>query len=204
MDDSYSACRYMGHGLRKMGGKQGDSKQIRSRDAFGRNSYCYTEEFVPLQDEMGRDLVCMENMQQSPFSPGEEGSPVPGVESFQDPDHDPQLAAVFKHVHYPYDSDKLQGQENLQTVQNIASYMKRNPRTFVFIEGHCDQRGAQAYNLALGARRANTVRSILVAEGVPAERLFTVSYGKEYPVDPAQNETAWAKNRRAQFKVYQR
>jgi len=114
------------------------------------------------------------------------------------------LSAVFEHIHFPYDSEKIQGQQNLQAIQAIASYMKRHPNTYVFIEGHCDERGPQAYNLALGTRRANSVRTILVAEGVDPERLFTVSYGKERPLVQGHDDEAWRINRRAQFKIYER
>ena len=67
----------------------------------------------------------------------------------------------------------------------------------VLIEGHCDERGTEQYNLALGDRRANAVKNYLVALQVPADRLLTISYGEERPVDPGHDEAAWAKNRRA-------
>ena len=79
--------------------------------------------------------------------------------------------------------------------------MKKNPRWVVTIEGHCDERGTAEYNLALGERRANTARDYLVSLGIPAARVKTVSYGKEFPFDPAHNEGAWAKNRRAHFVI---
>lgn len=69
----------------------------------------------------------------------------------------------------------------------------------VQIEGHCDERGSAEYNLALGERRARSAMNYLVTLGVPAERLFTISYGKEKPIDPGHNENAWSKNRRDQF-----
>ncbi len=67
------------------------------------------------------------------------------------------------------------------------------------IEGHCDERGTAEYNLALGERRANSAKKYLVSLGIPADRLSTISYGKEMPLDPGHNEEAWAKNRRAHF-----
>jgi len=205
-DDTNTCGRYVGQGFRSLGGKHGDSRQVRCREDFCRPQlYGFQEEdFVPLQDEHGEDMICMEAIQQPRTSPGDAGSSIPGIESFRNPDNDPMLSAVFEHIHFPYDSEKIQGQQNLQATQAIASYMKRHPNTYVFIEGHCDERGPQAYNLALGTRRANSIRTILVAEGVDPERLFTVSYGKERPLVQGHDDEAWRINRRAQFKIYER
>jgi len=76
-----------------------------------------------------------------------------------------------------------------------ASWLKRYPAVQVRIEGNCDERGTQEYNLALGARRANAVREYLIAHGVEAARITTVSYGKEKPIDPGAGEQAEAHNR---------
>ena len=69
------------------------------------------------------------------------------------------------------------------------------------VEGHCDERGTAEYNLALGERRAIAARAYLVSLGIPADRLRTVSYGKEFPFDPGQDEAAFSKNRRAHFVI---
>ncbi len=82
--------------------------------------------------------------------------------------------------------------------------MRFHPNIYIFIEGHTDERGPQAYNLALGSRRANTVRNLLINEGVDPDRLFTISYGKERPVILERHEEGWAKNRRGEFKIYER
>lgn len=78
-----------------------------------------------------------------------------------------------------------------------AQYLMAYPAITATIEGHCDERGTRDYNLALGERRANAAKNYLVSLGVPAERLSTVSYGKERPVALGSNESAWAQNRRA-------
>jgi len=78
-----------------------------------------------------------------------------------------------------------------------AQWFAANPGTTATIEGHADERGTREYNLALGARRANSVRAFLIAQGVDANRLRTVSYGKERPVALGSDERAWAQNRRA-------
>ena len=80
-----------------------------------------------------------------------------------------------------------------------GALLKRNATWTITIEGHCDERGTAEYNLALGERRAIAARAYLISLGLPAERLRTVSYGKEFPFDPGHDEAAMAKNRRAHF-----
>src|SRR5262252_7753931 len=82
-----------------------------------------------------------------------------------------------------------------------ASVLKQHPTWGVTIEGHCDERGTAEYNLALGDRRAAAAVQYLRSLGIPAERLKTVSYGKEFPFDPGHDEGAWSKNRRAHFVI---
>jgi len=82
-----------------------------------------------------------------------------------------------------------------------AATLKKYPTWTVTIEGHCDERGTAEYNLALGERRAVAARTYLVSLGISADRLRTVSYGKEFPFDPGHDEAAWAKNRRAHFVI---
>ena len=91
--------------------------------------------------------------------------------------------------------------EGQAVVQANAEIMKKNPTWVVTIEGHADERGTAEYNLALGERRALAARDYLVSLGIAADRLRTVSYGKEFPFDPARTEEAYAKNRRAHFVV---
>jgi len=86
-------------------------------------------------------------------------------------------------------------------LQEKVQWLKDNPGVSVTIEGHCDERGTVAYNLALGERRAQSVKKFVVNAGIDASRLQTVSYGKEKPLDPGHNEAAWAKNRRGHFRI---
>jgi peptidoglycan-associated lipoprotein len=79
--------------------------------------------------------------------------------------------------------------------------LKKYPKVKVQIEGHCDERGTIEYNLALGERRANSTKKYLISLGISADRISTISYGKERPLDPGHNEEAWAKNRRAHIVV---
>lgn len=82
------------------------------------------------------------------------------------------------------------------TVENQVTWLKRFPGVTITVEGHTDERGTREYNLALGERRANSVRDYMIALGVDPNRVKTISYGKERPVDPASNEEAWSRNRR--------
>ncbi len=106
----------------------------------------------------------------------------------------------FQPIFFAYDSTEIDsaGQQSLNA---NAELMKKYGTWVITIEGHADERGTAEYNLALGERRAVATRTYLVSLGVPADRLRTVSYGKEFPFDPAHTESGWAKNRRAQFVV---
>jgi peptidoglycan-associated lipoprotein len=85
--------------------------------------------------------------------------------------------------------------EAQQTLQRQAEWLQHYPNVSVTIEGHCDERGTREYNLALGERRANAAKQVLVAAGIPSSRISTISYGKDRPVVPGSNEEAWAQNR---------
>ena len=91
--------------------------------------------------------------------------------------------------------------EGQQILNANAQIMQKYPTWVITIEGHADERGTAEYNLALGERRALAARNYLISLGIPADRLRTVSYGKEFPFDPAQTEEAFSKNRRAHFVV---
>jgi peptidoglycan-associated lipoprotein len=104
----------------------------------------------------------------------------------------------FEPVFFALDSIEIDA-AGQQALNNNAAILKKYPEWVITIEGHADERGTAEYNLALGTRRAAAARDYLVSVGIPAERLRTVSYGKEFPFDPQHNESAWSKNRRAHF-----
>lgn len=101
---------------------------------------------------------------------------------------------------FAFDSDSLD-ETARKTLADDAEILKRYGSWVVSIEGHSDERGTAEYNLALGERRALAAKSYLVSLGIPADRLRTVSYGKEFPFDTGHDESAWSKNRRAHFMV---
>ena len=103
-----------------------------------------------------------------------------------------------KVVNFEFDRSEVQSQF-YDVVKMNADYMALNDSAMVTVKGYCDERGTREYNLALGERRANAVKNALIAEGVSPSRINVISFGEENPVDPAHNEAAWAKNRRAEF-----
>jgi peptidoglycan-associated lipoprotein len=106
----------------------------------------------------------------------------------------------FQPVFYPLDGSEVD-QAGQQALNANAEILRKYPTWVITIEGHCDERGTAEYNLALGERRALAAKTYLVSLGIPADRLRTVSYGKEFPFDPGHDEAAWSKNRRAHFVV---
>ena len=107
---------------------------------------------------------------------------------------------LLKPVFFELDASDLSSDAQQALNQN-AALLKEHSTWAITIEGHCDERGTAEYNLALGERRAVAARTYLVSLGIAADRLHTVSYGKEFPFDPAHTESAWAKNRRAHFVI---
>ena len=118
-------------------------------------------------------------------------------------DTDPKTALikVGDRVLFGYDSSELDDDDR-SVLDNQAKFLNQNPSLKVTIEGHCDERGTREYNLALGERRANSVKELLILNGINSNRIRTVSYGEEKPVVSGSNESAWSKNRRAVVKVY--
>ncbi len=110
------------------------------------------------------------------------------------------LAKVGSTVYFGYDESSLSA-EAQATLDRQAAFLKANPTISIVMEGHCDERGTREYNLALGDRRASAARDYLVAKGVNASRLTTISYGKERPAVGGSNDTSYALNRRSMSKI---
>jgi peptidoglycan-associated lipoprotein len=139
----------------------------------------------------------------APPEPVSEPRPVPPEPVADDPIASRDIGDInknspFQPVFFRFDSFEVDaaGQQALNT---NAEIMKKYATWVITIEGHADERGTAEYNLALGERRAMAARTYLVSLGISADRLRTVSYGKEFPFDPGHDEAAWEKNRRAQF-----
>lgn len=111
-------------------------------------------------------------------------------------------SSPLKDVFYEFDRYDLSSDARA-TLRANADWLKSNPSARVEIEGHCDERGTNEYNLALGAKRAQAAREFLSTLGIPAERLSTISYGEEIPVCQEHSEDCWRKNRRARFVILQ-
>jgi peptidoglycan-associated lipoprotein len=110
------------------------------------------------------------------------------------------LQTSLQPIYFNYDSYALSPEAQAALQQN-AEILRRAPQVAVVAEGHCDERGTSEYNLALGDRRSRSAVEFLATAGIVPNRLSTVSYGSELPVDPAHNEEAWAKNRRVYLRV---
>lgn len=116
------------------------------------------------------------------------------------PPKGPSEMVMQEDIYFDFDKSTLTpaSQDNLL---RKAEWLRANPNATITIEGNCDERGTNEYNLALGDRRAEAAKAFLVDLGIDAARITTISYGEERPVDPRHNEEAWAKNRRDHFVV---
>lgn len=130
-------------------------------------------------------------------------TPEPDIRRFVDSEGNPlnpatgdPLVMVF---YFDFDRAVLRP-DSLAALELHANFLRNNPDARVIVEGHCDERGTREYNMALGERRADAVRTFLVSSGVRRAQIETVSYGEERPVNPASNEAAWALNRRAELR----
>jgi peptidoglycan-associated lipoprotein len=103
-------------------------------------------------------------------------------------------------VYFDYDKASVKSSE-VPKVQRAAAYLKNNPTASLRVEGNCDERGTEEYNRSLGERRALAVRELLAASGIAADRITTLTNGEDQPADAGHDETAWSKNRRADFVV---
>ena len=104
-------------------------------------------------------------------------------------------------IRFDYDKSVV-AEEFLAVIAAHSDYLNQNPRQRVILEGHADERGSNEYNLALGQRRADAVRDLMLANGVRPGQMETLSFGEENPRDSAQNEAAWAQNRRVEIRYY--
>ena len=157
-----------------------------------------SEEFLPLNDEDLKNQFTDVSIPQPSRTLGEGG--VPSLDAFSEPRG--ELATIFRPLFFNTDDHVLRAKTSLETVRRMAAYLKAHPKAVLIIQGHCDERGPEAYNMSLGTRRANYIRSLLVKEGVNREQLHTISFGKERPFALGHAESAWSQNRRAHFLIH--
>jgi peptidoglycan-associated lipoprotein len=125
------------------------------------------------------------------------------IELVEQPDDTVYIEAepdVFENIHFEFDKYDIRPVDEM-ILQGIAAWLEENRAKRVLIEGHCDERGTNEYNMALGEQRALAARRFLVGLGVESGRLSTISYGEERPLSRMSTEEAWARNRRAHFVV---
>ncbi len=128
--------------------------------------------------------------------------PPPAPEPAPEPPKRPSLDtlnAELRPIHFDFDKSAIRKDAG-PVLDSNAALMKKYPELKIVIEGHCDERGTIEYNLALGDRRAMAAQRELASRGIAASRISTISYGEERPVDPGHSESAWSRNRRAEFK----
>jgi peptidoglycan-associated lipoprotein len=118
---------------------------------------------------------------------------------------------IFQDIHFNFDKynltmiDKYGIKQNVPAVLDVmAKFMSGNPDITIKIEGNCDERGTEEYNLALGKKRAESAKQYLISKGIAPKRIETISYGESRPLDPEHNQEAWAKNRRDHFVILSR
>jgi len=107
---------------------------------------------------------------------------------------------ILNTIYFNFDKADLQP-SSIEVLKKIGSWLSKNPDKKIRIEGHCDERGTDEYNIALGERRALAAKNYLATTGISMQNITTLSFGEEKPADPAHNEDAWTKNRRDEFKI---
>ena len=139
--------------------------------------------------------ACSSTPPAPPPAPSGPAGPPGGVTGAAVPGSQQDLAQTAgDRVFFEYDRSDITP-EAQQILQRQTEWLQHYPNVTVTIEGHCDERGTREYNLALGERRANAAKQVLIAAGIPSSRLSTISYGKDRPVVPGSTEEAWAQNR---------
>ncbi len=133
---------------------------------------------------------------------GESGKPATELKFDLDPNYTRCTDVDFAPVYFAFDASNLKDSE-LAKIEAVAQHLQANPTRVVMVEGNCDERGSNEYNITLGELRAGSVRDYLLRLGIAAERVQTKSFGEEKPAVAGSGESVWAKNRRGEFAIYQ-
>jgi peptidoglycan-associated lipoprotein len=154
---------------------------------------CGPKKVTPPDEATGEDMdrPGTDRTREGELEPGEGEEPISPLDAEEE-------EIILDHINFEYDKYNLTDEATTALSRNGAILME-NPDIHVLIEGHCDERGTEEYNLALGEKRALAARDFLTRFGIAKSRLSIVSYGEERPVDAGHHEAAWAKNRRAMF-----
>jgi peptidoglycan-associated lipoprotein len=131
---------------------------------------------------------------------GANGANGEGVDGANKPRFEGEAKYMLDTVYFDFDQSNIRADQSVALERNLA-WMKQNPKAPIRIEGHCDERGTEEYNFALGDRRADAVRQWMIDHGVDPSRMQSVSKGELEPADSGHEESAWSKNRRAEFLV---
>ncbi|MBM3191040.1 MAG: hypothetical protein FJZ63_00100, partial [Chlamydiae bacterium] len=201
-EDTKTLGHYIQRGSKLLFKQNPDSKLISSSHEFNGPSEA---DFIPLNtNELSPVLshLSQEEFEEAKAIPSASESHLPAVDGFKKPTH--ELASIFKMVYFKTDEHIIKDPQHLATLKQIAGYMKQHKDLYLFVLGHCDERASEAYNLALGTKRAGFVRTFLINQGVDANHVLTISFGKELPIETGHTPEAWAKNRRAEFKIYEK
>lgn len=192
-EDTKTASRYLQRKGQSLFGKSSESRMVAYQEDF----YGPVEEECLALDDA--DLKEHVSVPQSKLTPGE--GKIPGIDMFVKPAG--ELASIFTTLHFNTDEHIVRDEKDKKALGAITKYLKKHPNMILFIEGHCDERASEAYNEALGTRRSNYIRGYLVSNGVHPNQVYTTSYGKSQPVDTGHTRSAWKKNRRAEFKLFE-
>lgn len=187
----------MRKGVDALWGKDYESRMLTSDEEF---IGPYDDEFIPLNDSDRRLAMSDSALPQPRGIMGQKG--VPAFDMFYEPPMD--LLSLFRPLHFETDDHIVRDKAELAALTKLADYLKKNPSMYVVVQGHTDERASASYNMALGMRRANYVRSFLVKCGVDLNRVYTVSKGKEQPVALGHTPEDWKLNRRSEFRIYEK
>jgi peptidoglycan-associated lipoprotein len=196
-EDMKTAGHYMRKGVDALWGKDYESRMLTSDEEF---IGPYDSDFIPLNDADLRfgmsDIACP----QPRGTLGQKG--VPAFEQFYEPPAD--LLSLFHPLHFDTDDHIVRDKADTAMLIKLADYLKKHPQIYVVVQGHTDERASASYNMALGMRRANYVRSFLIKQGVNLDRIYTVSKGKEHPLALGHTPEDWKMNRRSEFRIYEK
>ncbi len=198
-EDVKTAGRYMQRGMDSVLGKDYESRMLTSDEEFYGP---YDADFIPLSDADLRNQFASSDsaLPQPKTIPGQFG--LPNLDAFYSAPE--ALKSLFSAVHFETDEHVLRDKNEIAHLIQLSGYLKKNPNVYLVIEGHCDERASASYNMALGMRRANAVRTFLVKNGADLNRIYTLSKGKEQPLAQGHGSEDWKANRRSEFRIYQK